>query len=399
LTRIYLDHSATTPVDERVVVAMNEYMLERFGNPSSLHSFGRDARAALDEARLRVAELLNADPATLYFTSGGTEADNLALIGYCNRNRERGDHLIVSSLEHSAVLSTAAYLEQNGFRVTRVEPGADGIITADAIETAMEPGTLLVSVMHVNNEIGTINDIAAITAVVHQHGAIFHTDAVQSFGKIEIDVTAMGVDLLSLSAHKIYGPKGIGALYVRNGIELQPRQFGGHQEDGIRSGTENMPGIVGLGVASMLCSEEMTAEAARLAGLRDELLSRLMEELDDVTLNGHPTKRLPGNLNVSFEGVEGDSLLQMLDLEGVAVSTGSACSSGSTRPSHVLSAIGLSDIEAHSSLRITLGRGNTDQDIEYAARVMIDAVTRLREIAGMKPRRHRGIAGRAGLTA
>jgi len=399
MTPIYLDHSATTPVDERVVVAMNEFMLEKFGNPSSLHSFGRTARAALDQARNQTASLIGAKPENLYFTSGGTEADNLALLGISKLRKSQGDHVIVSQIEHSAVLNAASELERHRFRVTRVAPDRNGTITPEAVVAAMEDGTILVSIMHVNNEVGTVNDITAIAEVVHARGALFHTDAVQSFGKLEIDVNAMGIDLLSLSGHKIYGPKGIGALYVRNGLEIGARQFGGHQESGVRPGTENLPGIVGLGVAAAICSEEMKNEADRLLELRDEFYSRLVEDLDDVLLNGHPTNRLPGNLNVSFLGVEGDSLLQALDLEGIAVSTGSACSSGSTKPSHVLTAIGLTDEEAHSSLRLTLGRSTSMQDVIYASRVISDQVSRLREMAGLTPHRSRGIASRAGSSA
>jgi len=396
MTRIYLDHSATTPVDERVVVAMNECMLDKFGNASSVHSFGRTARAALDKARIQVADLLNATTDNLYFTSGGTEADNLALIGVCQMLRDKGDHLVISQIEHPAIMNAATELERLGYRVTRVAAGRDGIIDPKAVADAIESRTILVSVMHVNNEVGSINDIAAIAEIAHSRGVLFHTDAVQSFGKLALDVKRMGIDLLSLSGHKIYGPKGIGALYIRSGVDLAPRQFGGHQEAGIRPGTENMPGIVGFGVAAAICQEEMENEAQKLTELRDELYGRLVEELDDVVLNGHPTERLPGNLNVSLLGVEGDSLLQALDLEGIAVSTGSACSSGSTKPSHVLTAIGLSNEEAHSSLRLTLGRGNSMQDIIYAARVIADQVTRLREIAGVTPRRSRGIASRSG---
>lgn len=382
MNRIYFDHSATTPVDERVVVEMNEFMLEKFGNPSSIHSFGREARAAMDDARQFVATLIGADSDEVYFTSGGTEADNLALLGYATRHRDQGDHVVVSTVEHPANLSAAAELERLGFSVTRVKPDRQGTITPEAVAAAMTERTILVSIMHVNNEVGTVNDIAAIGARARSRGALFHTDAVQSFGKLPINVREMNLDMLSLSAHKIYGPKGVGAIFVRRGMELNARQFGGHQESGLRSGTENITGIIGLGKAAAICAEEMEPEARRQAELRDELFSRLSEGLDDITLNGHPTSRLPGNLNVTFHGVEGEALLVALDLEGIAVSSGSACSSGSTKPSHVLTAIGLTEQEAHSTLRITLGRGNTKGDIEYAARVMIDTVARLRRVAG-----------------
>ncbi len=376
--RIYLDHSATTPVDLRVVEAMNESMLEHFGNPSSVHSYGRDAKEALDFARISVARLIDADSDDIFFTSGGTEADNLAIIGYCERNRDRGNHVIISSIEHSAVLLSAKVLESRGFKVTKVKPTPSGEVVASDIEKAITVGTLLVSVMHANNEVGTINDIGAIAKVAHAHGAVFHTDAVQTFGKISISVAEMGIDMLSLSAHKIYGPKGVGALYIRKGVSVSQRQFGGHQEAEIRPGTENLPGIVGLGTATDLSRNEMTTEAVRLRQLRDALWSQISNSLDNVTLNGHQENRIPGNLNITFKGVEGEALLVALDLEGISVSSGSACSSGSTTPSHVLTEIGLSPEEANSTLRLTLGRGNSMEDIERTAEVIIKSVIRLR---------------------
>jgi len=376
--RIYLDHSATTPVDRRVVEAMNEFMLEKFGNPSSIHAYGREAKDALDFARISVAKLLDAESDDIFFTSGGTEADNLALIGYCTRNRSRGTHVIISSIEHSAILRSAKELEALGFIVTRLRPDRFGEVTANAVEAAMTDHTILVSVMHANNEVGTINDLAAISHVAHTGGAVFHTDAVQSFGKLPIFVGRMGIDMLSLSGHKIYGPKGIGAIYIKHGVDLSPRQFGGHQESEVRPGTENLPGIVGLGVAADLCHDEMVSEASKLAYLRDELWNRLQSGLERIKLNGHPERRMAGNLNVTFDGVEGEALLVALDLEGVAVSSGSACSSGSTSPSHVLTEIGLSPQAAHSSLRMTLGRINSIEQIERAANIIIKSVIRLR---------------------
>jgi cysteine desulfurase len=383
--RIYLDHSATTPVDKRVVVTMNEYMLEKFGNPSSIHSFGREAKAALEQAHDSVAALLNCSPDDVFFTSGGTEADNLALIGGAEANRHRGDHVIVSNVEHPAVRNAADELERRGFRITRVSADRWGEVHPEAVATAFTDQTILVSVMHVNNEVGTINDIAAIGKLTRERGVLFHSDAVQSFGKIPLDVRAMNLDLASLSGHKIYGPKGIGALYVRHGVRLNPRFFGGHQEHRIRPGTENLPGIVGLGVAADLCRKEMDAEAARLSQLRDRLYRHQCDELEDITLNGHPTRRLPGNLNISFRGVEGEALLMALDLEGIAVSTGSACSSGSTQPSPVLLAMGLSPEDAQSSIRLTLGRANTEAEIDRTAQVIIAAVRCLRAMSGRLP--------------
>lgn len=357
---------------------MNEFMVDKFGNPSSVHSFGREAKEALDFARISVAKMIGAESDDIFFTSGGTEADNLALIGYCTQNRKLGDHLIVSSIEHSAILESARNLENQGFKVTRLNPDKFGEITADAVAEAMNDSTILVSIMHANNEVGTINDLAAISKVVHDRNAVFHTDAVQSFGKIPISVVPMGIDMLSLSGHKIYGPKGIGAIYVRNGVSLKPRQHGGHQESGIRSGTENLPGIVGLGTAVEICAGEMSSEADKLRILRDELLVLIRKGLTNVELNGHPERRMPGNLSLTFQGVEGEALLVALDLEGIAVSSGSACSSGSTNPSHVLTGIGLSPQDAHSTLRLTLGRGNTPEQIVRVAEVIIKAVSRLR---------------------
>jgi cysteine desulfurase len=395
MNRIYFDHSATTPVDERVVITMNEFMLEKFGNPSSIHSFGREARQAVEEAREAVAGLISAAPEDIFFTSGGTESDNLALLGYAQLHQEDGGHVIVSAIEHPAILNTADELERLGFRVSRVKPDHFGQIQPEAVAEAIERDTILISVMHVNNEVGTVNDLKTISQVAHDHEVIFHTDAVQSFGKLPIDVSTMDIDMLSLSGHKIYGPKGIGALFIRKGIGLHQRQFGGHQESGVRAGTENLPGIIGLGRAASICRKEMANETLKLVELREELYSRLNEALDEITLNGHPTQRLAGNLNVTFNGIEGEALLMALDLEGIAVSSGSACSSGSTKPSHVLTAIGLSEEEAHSTLRITLGRGNTFRDIDYAAKVIADAVVRLRVMSGGEHFKRSRIVGRA----
>jgi cysteine desulfurase len=383
MNRIYLDHSATTPVDPRVIEVMREYMLKKFGNPSSAHIFGKEAKPGLDDARVKVASLLKCSPHELIFTSGGTEADNLAVIGYALKNRAKGNHIVVGGIEHPAVRNSAEELVQHGFKISWVEPDQYGEIIPDAVAEALTDQTVLVSVMHVNNEIGTINDIGAIGAICRDRGITFHTDAVQSFGKVPINVTEMQIDMASISSHKIYGPKGVGALYLRDGIEIQPMTYGGHQEKGIRSGTENMPGIVGLGKAAEICRSEINAEAERLTALRDLLYKQITTELDDVHLNGHPHKRLPGNLNLTFDGVEGEALLMALDLDNIAVSSGSACSSGSTAPSPVLTSIGLSDEAAQSSLRITLGRENTREDMEITANTIIKTVLRLRVMAGI----------------
>ena len=367
MKRYYFDHSATTPVDHRVTQAMTHAMEKSFGNPSSMHSFGREARVLLEEAREKVARLLNADPAELYFTSGGTEADNTALLGVMLANRDRGDHLITSKIEHHAILDTAKFLESEGFRVSYVSPDRFGVIHAEEIERAIVPGTVMVSVMSVNNETGSINPMAEIGRLCRHKGVLLHTDAVQAFGKVPIDVQAQNVDLLSLSGHKIYGPKGIGVLFVRRGIKLTTRTFGGHQERGTRTGTENLPGAVGLAVAATLSHEKMESEKVRLTGLRDRLWDGLNSQLQDIHLNGHPTERLPGINNISFEGVEGEALLLSLDLKGIAASTGSACSSGQVNASHVLLSMGIEPDIAQSSIRFSMGRENDDESVDYAS--------------------------------
>ncbi len=382
MQRIYFDHSATTPVDERVVVAMIEYMLDKFGNPSSIHSFGRDASKSIEDARDSIAALLNCNREEIFFTSGGTEADNLALIGYMTHHENKRRQLIISEIEHPAIRNSAEELKKRGYDVVRIRSDNDGKIELEEIESVISTNTALVSVIHINNEIGTINDIASIAELTHKYGAVFHTDAVQSFGKFPINVEKMSIDMASISAHKIYGPKGVGAIYIREGLKLNSRSFGGQHEMGLRVGTENLPGIVGFGRATQICQTEMDSEAAYLGQLRENLYNTLSEELDDLILNGHPVDRLPGNLNLSFRGVEGEALLLALDLEGIAVSSGSACSSGNTDPSPILLAIGLDPQDAQASLRITLGRSNTQKDVDYAARVIIDVVNRLRTTAG-----------------
>ncbi len=379
MQNVYLDHSATTPVDKAVAAIVREYMVEKFGNPSSIHSYGRSARPIKDQSREQIASVIGCLPEEVYFTSGGTEADNLAMIGYALGNRDKGNHIVISNIEHPAVEKSAKMLEGMEFEVTRVKADQYGEVPTDDVKDALTDSTILVSIMHVNNEVGTINDLSAIGSILSEHDIAFHTDAVQSFGKVPIDVKAMGLDMLSLSAHKFYGPKGIGALYVRNGISLSPRTFGGGQESGYRSGTENIPGIAAIGLAASICQSEITEEASKLTRWRDYMYDRIKGALSDVSLNGHPIKRLPGNLSLLFRGVPGDALLIALDMEGVAASAGSACASGSITPSPVLSAIGLSDSEARSSIRFTLGRSNSREEIEYAANVVINYVRRFRE--------------------
>lgn len=378
---VYLDHSATTPVDPRVADAVHQAMIKGWGNPSSKYSKGSDAKLLLDKARQEVAGLINADPQEIFFTSGGTEADNLAVIGVMEQARKdgRGTHLITTSFEHSAILKAADHLEENGFTVTRLALNADGFITPDVLKAAITSDTVLVSIMHVNNEIGTIQPIRELAAICHESGILFHTDAVQSYGKVPIDVKMMNLDMVSMSSHKIYGPKGVGALYVKSGVPFASRQFGGGQESGVRTGTENMPGIVGFGAASAICAEEISSENQKMSILRNKLLTLIREGVDgEVLVNGSLENRLGANLNLRFPDVEGESLMLALDLDGIACSTGSACSSGSTKPSHVLSSIGLSGPDAHSSLRFTLGRTNDEKQIRYAAERIIHHVNKLR---------------------
>lgn len=378
--RIYLDHSATTPVDARVVEAMLPYFTRKFGNASSLHAFGREARSAVEEARASVAKLINAQSEEIIFTSGGTESDNLALSGLAMANSEKGKHIITSSIEHHAVLDTCKHLEEQGFKVTYLPVDGDGLIGVEEVEKAIAKDTILISIMHANNEIGTIEPVAEIGALAREKGIYFHTDAVQSAGKLEVDVNKLSVDLLSLSSHKIYGPKGAGALYIRKGTRIKPIIHGGGHERRLRSGTENVPGIAGFGKACEIAREELSSQYEHLIGLRDRLMAEMLK-IPDTRLNGHRFKRLPNNMNCSFSYIEGESLILALDEHGIAASTGSACSSKSLEPSHVLRAIGLSPIEAHGSLRLSLGRANTMGEIDYLLKVLPEAVERLRAMS------------------
>ncbi len=381
---VYLDHSATTPVDPSVADVVRQTMLENWGNPSSKYKMGNSAKIVLQKAREQVAGLLNATADNLFFTSGGTEADNLAILGTMHLAREqgRGTHFITDAIEHSAVLKAAEELEKDGFTITVLPVTHEGMVDPDSLRSAITDETALVSIMQVNNEIGTIQPLQELVTIAKENGALFHTDAVQGFGKVELDVQTLPVDLVSVSSHKIYGPKGVGALYVREGVELSPRQFGGGQEQGIRTGTENTPGIAGFGAAAELSGSRMNDLATRIGALRNQLLNWIREEVDgDVLVNGSMENRIYINLNLQFPDVEAESLLVALDLDGIAVSTGSACSSGSTKPSHVLTAIGLTDEASHSSLRITLGRSSTEENLRYTARCIGKHVNRLREMA------------------
>ena len=380
MKRIYLDHAATTAVDREVVQAMLPYFTETYGNASSLHSFGRDAKNALDAGRQTVADALGAQANEIIFTSGGTESDNLALTGVGK------GHIITSSIEHPAILNTCKYLTGLGCEVTYVPVDSEGMVDPGDVESAITGDTTLISVMHANNEIGTIQPVDEIGAIARDNGIPFHTDAVQSFGKTEIDLQKMNIDILSLSSHKIYGPKGIGALYIRRGVKIDPLMHGGEHEKGRRAGTENIPGIVGFAKAASLAIERFGSDREHLIKLRDMLIDGAMNAIDDVFLNGHPVKRLPNNANLRFKFVEGESLLLHLDMKGVAVSTGSACSSASLEPSHVLLALGLAPEDIHGSIRFTLGRENTEEEIRYVLDVLPEMIDKLRAISPLTGR-------------
>jgi len=373
-----LDNNSTTAIHPDVVVAMLPYLRRAFGNPSSIHRFGREARQAVDEAREKVAQLIGAKPSEVLFTSGGTEADNLAIKGVALAAEKKGGHIITSAIEHHAVLGPCQYLEKGGFEVTFVPVDHHGLLDPDDVKRAITDKTILISIMHANHEVGTIEPIEEIGKLAMERNIPFHTDAVQSVGKVPLNVETLRVNLLSLSAHKFYGPKGVGALYIRKGTRISPQVYGGHQELSFRAGTENVSGIVGLGEAAEIVVHKMEAEGERLCRLRDRLWERIRGTVESVRLNGHPTKRIPNTLNVSFDLVEGESLVINLDLGGIAVSAGSACTSGSVEPSHVLLAMGRSPTVAKGSVRFSLGMGNTPGEIEYTADSLKEVVRRLR---------------------
>jgi len=379
----YFDYAATTPVDARVLDAMLPFFTDRFGNANSLYALGRDAYRGLEDARERFAKGIGAEnPNEVIFTSGGTESDNAALIGILSRVAPQGGaHLIVSAFEHHAVLHPAEWLEKRGFEVTYLAPRSDGHIHVDDLSAALRPNTKLVSVMHGNNEIGTINDIKGLAAIAHEHGALFHTDACQTLGKIPFDVVELGVDAASFSSHKIYGPKGVGALYLKRGTPFETQARGGGQEFKKRSGTQNTPGVVGMTVALELMLAEQTAEMARLSGLRDRLIEGITTSLENTEPSASTGERLPNIAPLLIKGVEGEAMLLQLDNKGIAVSTGSACSSGSLEPSHVLLSIGCPAEIAHGSLRLSLGRFTTDEDVDYFLEVFPPIVERLRAMS------------------
>ncbi len=381
MKRIYLDYAATTPTHPEVVKAMLPYFTDAFGNPSSIYSYGQEAKGAIEEARTKVAALIGARDEEIVFTSGGTEADNFALKGVAFATEAKGNHIITSSIEHHAVIETCQFLEKRGFLVTYLPVDEHGMVDPDQVKKAITGKTILISVMQANNEIGTIEPIAEIARIAREAGVYFHTDAVQTVGHIPVNVAELGVDLLSMSAHKLYGPKGVGALYIRKGTKLIPFMHGGEQERRRRASTENVPGIVGFGKAAELAKQEMSQEAERLTYLRDKLTKALLERIDHTRLNGHPLKRLPNNVNVSVDFVEGESMLLNLDLEGICASTGSACSSSSLEPSHVLLALALSPEQAHGSLRFSLGKWTTEEDIERVWDILPGIVAKLRAMS------------------
>jgi cysteine desulfurase len=381
MRRIYLDHAATTPTHPEVVKAMLPYFTDAFGNPSSIYCYGQEAKGAIEEARTKVAELIGARSEEIVFTSGGTEADNFALKGAAYANEHKGNHIITTAIEHHAVLEVCKFLGKRGFKISYLPVDKHGLVAPDDVKKAITNKTILISVMHANNEVGTIEPVEEMGEIARDAGVYFHTDAVQAVRHIPVNVDKLKVDLLSISGHKFYGPKGVGALYVKKGTKLVSFMHGGEQEKRRRAGTENVPAIVGLGKAAELAGQEMGKEAEQLARLRDKLIKGLLDKIDHIRLNGHPTRRLPNNVNVSVDFVEGESLLLNLDLEGICASTGSACSSASLEPSHVLLALGLSPEQAHGSLRFTFGRENTEADTERVLEVLPGIVAKLRSMS------------------
>jgi cysteine desulfurase len=385
--RIYLDHNATTPVDPAAAEATMHALRDLFGNASSVHYYGQQAKAALDAARSKISALIGAEPSEIVFTSGGTEADNLAIRGAAEALEVTGRrHLITSGIEHEAVLNTFKGLSRRGWRTTVLPLDSSGIVAPDRLRDAMTDDTALVSVMHANNEIGTIQPIAELALLARARGALFHTDAVQSVAKIPVDVRSLGVDLLSLSGHKFYGPKGVGALWIKRGVRLAPFMAGGKQERNRRAGTENVPGLIGMGVAASIALHKMPEETTRLAALRNRLEDGILRAVPNTDVNGARDARVPNTTNISFERIEAESLLIALDLEGVAVSTGSACSSGTLEPSHVLRAMGLPSHRAQNSIRFSLGASNTEEQIDHVISILPKIVTKLRSLSAVGAR-------------
>ncbi len=380
-TKIYMDNAATTPVRDEVFDTILPYFKEYYGNASSVYSIAKESKKALEKAREQVAKGIGAKTEEIYFTAGGSESDNMALRGVAEALKNKGNHIITTKIEHHAILHTCEYLEKHGYEVTYLHVDEFGKIRLEELENSIRPETILISVMFANNEIGTIQPIAEIGKIAEKHGVLFHTDAVQAVGHVPIYVEEMKIDLLSMSGHKLGAPKGIGAIYIRKGVPIEPLIFGGAQEKKKRAGTENIPGIVGLGKAVELATAEMEIETKRLLHLRDKLISGILEKVPYSRLNGHPTDRLPGNCNISFSYIEGESMLLLLDALGVAASSGSACTSGSLDPSHVLMAIGLPHEVAHGSLRLTLDRMNTEEDVDFVLKKIPEIVQKLRDMS------------------
>jgi len=382
-----MDHGAGMPLDSRVFEAMKPYFLEDYGNPSSSHSFGNSARNAIAASREKVVQLVAAEkPLEVIFTSGGTESNNLAIKGVAYRNREKGNHIITTAIEHISVINICKFLQKQGFEVSYVPVDKQGVVDLEKLEAAINDKTILISVMYANGEIGTIQPIREIGKVAHENQVIFHVDAVAAAGKVPINVKEENIDLLSISSNDMYGPKGVGALYIKKGTKVQPIIQGGGQERGLRSGTENVPGIVGMGEAAEIAKREMEAEGERLTRLRDKLIKGVLNKIDYSFLNGHPTERLPDNANLRFSYIEGESLILGLDMLGVQVSSGSACTSKTLEPSHVLLAIGLAHEEAHGSLVFTMGKQNAEEDVDYVLEVLPDVVKRLRTLSPLTPK-------------
>jgi cysteine desulfurase len=382
-----MDHGAGMPLDSKVFEAMKPYFRENYGNPSSSHSSGNVARNAMESAREKVARLVAAEkPQEVIFTSGGTESNNLAIKGAAYRNRKKGNHIITTAIEHISIINICKFLQKQGFEVTYVPVDKQGVVDIEKLEEAINDKTILISVMYANGEIGTIQPIREIGKLAQENKVIFHVDAVAAAGQVPINVKEENIDLLSLSSNDLYGPKGVGALYIKAGTKVQPIIQGGGQERGLRSGTENIPGIVGMGKAAEIAKKEMETEGKRLTALRDKLIKGVLDKIDYSFLNGHPTKRLPGNANLRFSYIEGESLILGLDMYGVQVSSGSACTSKTLEPSHVLLAIGLAHEEAHGSLVFTLGKQNSEEDVDYVLEVLPDVVKRLRALSPLTPK-------------
>lgn len=387
MRQVYLDYSATTPVKKEVLDAMLPYFTEQFGNPSSIYGIGLESKEAITNARTQVAKLINADPAEIFFDAGGTESDNWAVFGIADALKDKGNHIITTKIEHHAILHSCEFLEKHGYEVTYLGIDSDGRVKLDELEAAITDKTILISVMMVNNEIGTVQPIKEIGEIAKKHGIVFHTDAVQALGNVPIDVKAMGIDLMSMSSHKIYGPKGVGALYIRRGVKISNYLHGGAQENKRRAGTENLPGIIGFGKAAELAGINFESHVKHCSELRNYLIDEVLKKIPNVKVNGTMEHRHPGNANLTFEYIEGESMLLMLDAKGISVSTGSACSSTSLVPSHVLSALGIPVEQIHGTLRFTVGDFTTKEDIDYVVECLADIVTTLRGISSVNEKK------------